>query len=320
MAVRLAAPELSASHWAGSTLNMDSIGDISAIGVYLRTEKRWPLGTLVTLTLQMDRHSEEVQENSVVLRAKVMRWGDNGLGLAFVLPKGMDIQICDGPSNGLLHPPAPESILRDFRLAAATAFLLRACPRAGNEVAKLLHEGLESPRDASAVQIVLQAERLLASWPNGHKLIAPPTLLVRILQEGSWAEDDWTRLLWAKLLAASCTPQGQDESNAVFVEVLNKLSQTQVRILAAACTKQTKFTSGPAVFSSRPFICMAEDLIAITSVKDLQSIDKDLVHLCELQLIERSVRSSTLKPGEKVELTATRLGLELYERCSGQRR
>jgi hypothetical protein len=169
------------------------------------------------------------------------------------------------------------------------------------------------------VEIALKTEKLLVSRPYANRMLAHPQLVVRILENGSWAEDDWMQQLWARLLAASCTLDGQDESNLVFVDLFSKLTVFHSRILAAACTKSTKVTSGPPVFSSRPFICTAEELVAITNKENLNSIDRDLAHLSELGLIAKNLRSSTLKPREKADITPTPLGLELYSRCTGHR-
>jgi hypothetical protein len=48
------------------------------------TEMRWPLGTLITLTLQRtDGVSEDTLPHAITVQLRVTRWGKDGVGLAF---------------------------------------------------------------------------------------------------------------------------------------------------------------------------------------------------------------------------------------------
>ena len=63
---------------------MHGVRDLSANGLYLMTEARWPLGTLITLTLQRtDGGSDDALPNAITVQLRVMRWGKDGVGLAF---------------------------------------------------------------------------------------------------------------------------------------------------------------------------------------------------------------------------------------------
>jgi hypothetical protein len=59
------------------------IRDISALGIYIFTEERWYLGTVIRLTIT-DRR-EPVAQHSITVNARVVRWGNDGVGLEFVL-------------------------------------------------------------------------------------------------------------------------------------------------------------------------------------------------------------------------------------------
>ena len=278
-----------------------------------------PIGEVVALTLHRYGLPEESPEPPIVVEAKVVRWGDDGMGLAFVLPEGMDLRLWESQIEAEDRLTEPEAILREFRLAGSISFLRQLCPSAAEEIRQLLREGLGNRRDASAVEIAGKAERLLASRSGAGTLLAHPQLLLRILEDGSWSEEDWVRQLWARLLVASCTVDGQDDSNLVFVDLLSRLSPVQFRILTAACTRSTKSTSGPVVTLSRPYVCKAEELVAITNKQNLLSIDRDIAYLSELELIAKSVRTSSLMANENVDITPTNLGLKLYARCTGNR-
>jgi hypothetical protein len=52
----------------------------------LVTEERWYPGTLVLMTLQRTDCGEEVKERAIAVMSRAVRWGQDGVGLQFVLP------------------------------------------------------------------------------------------------------------------------------------------------------------------------------------------------------------------------------------------
>jgi uncharacterized membrane protein (UPF0127 family) len=77
-------PRLVAHDWDGAELVVHGIRDASATGLYLLTEKRWPLGALVWMTLQRTDISDDCAESSITVQMKVTRWGTDGVGLEFL--------------------------------------------------------------------------------------------------------------------------------------------------------------------------------------------------------------------------------------------
>jgi len=62
------------------------IRDISVSGLYLVTGDRWPVGTRVTMTLELKDAYKTGTTNPILVHLKVARWGADGLGLEFVSP------------------------------------------------------------------------------------------------------------------------------------------------------------------------------------------------------------------------------------------
>jgi hypothetical protein len=84
---RQRAPQLAAYYWNGSQPAPHSVSDISSSGIYLLTEDRWHYGTLLMLTLQRSLKDTVVQaDQSIRLQSKVVRWGTDGVGFAFIFP------------------------------------------------------------------------------------------------------------------------------------------------------------------------------------------------------------------------------------------
>lgn len=100
-AYRQPLPGLVAYYWTGSTPRAYQIADISPAGLFLLTEDRWYPGTLVLMTLQRIDSLGRNLEDAISIQAKVMRWDNEGLGLAFILPKNSDDQsrLLEGGAN-----------------------------------------------------------------------------------------------------------------------------------------------------------------------------------------------------------------------------
>jgi len=84
-APREPSPGLAAYYWTGSAPTAHKIRDISASGLYVVTEERWYPGTLVLMTLQSTVYGEEAAETAIAVHSRAVRWGDDGVGLQFIL-------------------------------------------------------------------------------------------------------------------------------------------------------------------------------------------------------------------------------------------
>jgi hypothetical protein len=87
MAPRDPATGLAAYYWNGAAPQAHNVKDISASGLYLVTEERWYPGTLVMMTLQRTECGEENAERSISVHSRAVRWGNDGVGLQFVMAK-----------------------------------------------------------------------------------------------------------------------------------------------------------------------------------------------------------------------------------------
>jgi hypothetical protein len=114
-APRYIEPRLVAFYWDGAAPEPRYIRDVSSTGFYLLTEQRWYPGTLITMTLQRTEKTDDGSKSSIAVQAKVIRPGDDGVALAFVLPRAKDARsvisiIADGV--GLADKKTLELFLR----------------------------------------------------------------------------------------------------------------------------------------------------------------------------------------------------------------
>jgi hypothetical protein len=89
---------LAAYYWTGAAPKAHTIKDISSTGLYVVTEERWYPGTLILMTLQHEEGGESSVERSIAVHSRAVRWGNDGVGLQFILqdsaadPGGSQVQ------------------------------------------------------------------------------------------------------------------------------------------------------------------------------------------------------------------------------------
>jgi uncharacterized protein len=108
---RQAVPGLSAYFFTGGAPVAHEVRDISLTGMYVFTNERWYPGTMVRMTISDS--SDRSAERSITLNTTVVRSGDDGVGLRFVLEKGNRRQRpVDGMSFGADIEQIQEFLLR----------------------------------------------------------------------------------------------------------------------------------------------------------------------------------------------------------------
>ena len=78
---------LVAYFWDGAVPVAHPVRDASSTGLYLLTDHRWYLGTVVALTLQRTAADDDDPARAISVNARVVRTGDDGVGLEFLLPE-----------------------------------------------------------------------------------------------------------------------------------------------------------------------------------------------------------------------------------------
>jgi hypothetical protein len=120
-ATRQPSPQLSAYFWNGGAPTEHSIRNISSTGLFLVTEERWFPGTLIVITLQKKDEAEGSSERSISVQSKAVRWGEDGVGLEFVVSDQHDaIHVQNG--MGSINRRTLEKFLQNFR--AETGFVV----------------------------------------------------------------------------------------------------------------------------------------------------------------------------------------------------
>jgi hypothetical protein len=91
-------PCLGAHFWTGCVPVKHEVRDISLTGLYVVTDERWSPGTQVRMTLTDSE--ESVVKNSITAVTSVVRWGNDGVGLTFVMRNEKQLQRGLTPAIG----------------------------------------------------------------------------------------------------------------------------------------------------------------------------------------------------------------------------
>ena len=92
-AMRKRWPRLVAYDSKGTAVAVHGVRDISATGIYVMTEERWPVGAQVKMSLQRTDSIDENAMNPITVQLRVSRWGDDGVGLEFIQPESEETAL-----------------------------------------------------------------------------------------------------------------------------------------------------------------------------------------------------------------------------------
>jgi len=195
-----------------------------------------------------------------------------------------------------------------------SAFLSRICLPAAEEFGLLLRDHVSAWRAKNAINIATKAQILVERQAASNITIsAHPRMIYATIENGSWVEDDLMQNLWAGLLASSCTTDGKDESNLIFINMLSQLTGSQSKIIQHICENVGIYITKAGWIGANGLFIETKDLISITGIEDLHRLDRELDHLRALELITGGFDpASTL-----ADVTPHALCLQFYVRCQG---
>lgn len=211
--------------------------------------------------------------------------------------------------------PVAESVkaVVDGSLSAAGAFLGRICLPAAEEFGLLLRDKVGAWRAANAIRIAEKAQRKVESRES-LDTHASPRLVMKVLEEGSWASDDDVQEMWSGLLASSCTAKGDDDSNLLFMNLLSQLTVPEARILKHSCETAKKFVTDAGWITATELYATLDELRQITGVDDFHRLDRELDHLRSLDLLPQG----GFEPhSTRARIAPSALALHLYVRSQG---
>lgn len=317
--IRLLLEGLQAYEADGDSKKRCRVRDICPPGIYIHTEQLWQPGHVVSLVLVKEGAADKDSERRVSIQARVVRRDEEGVAVAFVFPEGTEFQPWQRAKTKRSDETEADFILRELRLARALGFLRRLCPWSATEVNHALIERLSNKRVASAVEIALQAEDMLLKHGHvAHPFVASE-VIVRIIEGGSWIDDDWIRKMWSGLLVSSCSADGQDRSNLPFIDLLARLTPIHLRILCFVCRRGVEAIAAGKPEAALDLYSTAEELMEAADSHSFPRIQQTIGQLASVGLLAETARPSYVAMSDKsmTRTTPTALGLRMFSRCNG---
>ena len=193
----------------------------------------------------------------------------------------------------------------------AAAFFGRICLPAAEEFGLFLRDRVAQWRTRNLVNVARKAETVLAQHGGIEGRHVHPRVISGILDQSSWVEEDDIQQMWAGLLAASCTADGRDDSNLVFMSLLGQITTAQVRLLNHVCLTAEKKLSLDGLLYAEDVELSPNQLSEIWNDPDLHRVDRELDHLRMLGLTQGGFAFTTEETVETDrKLKESRLELE----------
>ncbi len=196
-----------------------------------------------------------------------------------------------------------------------TEFLEATCMPAAKKLGVIIEEKLEIWRLKNITPILQNAKAMVEKRGSLDNIKGHPRIIIKIIEEGSLVEDTGLQKMWAGILASSCTEDGTDETNLIFINILAQLSSSQAKIIKLPFIEgnyrayqhdKTEYTD---VEKERSY------LIGYTGLPNWGVLKRELDHLCSLGLVSYQLRSNpqcTL-----VSIHYEEAAIWLYARCQG---
>lgn len=209
----------------------------------------------------------------------------------------------------------PIKRITDSTIDGVSSFLGKICMPAAEEAGLLLRDQVRAWRAGNIVRIIEKSKGLLDFDPITFELKASPRVIWKILENGSWTEDEKLQSMWAGLLASSCTEDGRDESNLIYIDLLSRITPPEAHFLnyiGEKCSKDRDVLHFDITISVNP-----EFIKKVPYFADFDHLTRELNHIESLGLIKHLAiwEGDGIKPHATMD--TTKVALDLYVRCEG---
>lgn len=186
------------------------------------------------------------------------------------------------------------------------------------EFGYLIKDKVRQWRLFNALKVMDKAKGRLGFENNELQILANARVGLSILDECSMIDDEELQDMWAGLFASSCTIDGMDDSNMIFVDLLKRISTVEARILKYGCVHCRKeiYPSGLIVPSETLEVSL-EKLEEITGLTDVNRLDRELDHMTSLSLLLKGLFTPSAgfrisRPDLTAIITPSALALNLF--------
>ena len=205
---------------------------------------------------------------------------------------------------------------------AAKVFLGTVCKPALEEFGLMLSDKIRYWRYCNISKMLVKAKGKIEFANDKLTLTANPKVALNIMDYSSMEDDETLQDMWAGLFASTCTKDGKDDSNMIYVDMLKRLSRVEAKILQYACLHATSQLYPNELSIGSKFMVSFDEIAKIAETSDKYIIDGCLDHLIKIGLL-RSTTFETISGFDAADktleagITPSGLGLSLFYKASG---
>ena len=194
-------------------------------------------------------------------------------------------------------------------------FIGRICNPAADEIGLLIRDKVASWRANNIRSLENKAETKYKEMYGSACKVTHPRLVAMTINTGSWIDDDLLQTAWANLLVSSCDDDGKDDSGLIFMNLLNQLVSSQIKLINYSCRECPKEMDANGLITNGGVGLMRDkaQIMGIMGINDIHRIDREMDHLTSIGLLAQGFHVNQLH----ANISPTPLAFNLYVRCQG---
>lgn len=154
------------------------------------------------------------------------------------------------------------------------------------ELGYLLKDHVRTWRLNNIVRTLQKAKGMMYFDGQDLQLTANARVGLSIMEGCSEVDSEELQNMWAGLFVSSCTPDGRDDSNMNFVDLLRRMSSVEAKIIDYACTHCKKTLFPNKLLLPQSLKVSYDALVKITGIDDVYRLDCELDHMRSIELLD----------------------------------
>lgn len=199
-------------------------------------------------------------------------------------------------------------------------FLKSVCLPALDEVGLLLRDKVRHWRLNNILRILDRAKGKIHFENEELKIQAHPRVALAIIENGSLNDNSEIQEMWAGLFASSCSKNGQEDENLIFVDLLKQLTVAEAQIIKYASERARKIIHKNGLITGYRLNLDCKSLMEISGINEIHRLDRELDHLRSLELIGSGLGTGGFSFNDEhlvADISPTALALNLYVKSQG---
>ena len=166
-----------------------------------------------------------------------------------------------------------------------SSFLSAVCKPGLEELGFMIKDQVRQWRLNNILKVLEKAKGRMEFDGQELNLSANARVGLSIMRECSEVDNEELQELWAGLFVSSCTPDGRDDSNMNFVDLLRRMSSVEAKILDYACRNCNKYIYPNQLIIAEDITVSFETLVRIAGTDDRYRLDSELDHMRSIELL-----------------------------------